>query len=239
MLRFNRKEEAPKKVSGFGEPEMFKSKYKIVAWFKNYWYFYKTPIIIVGCVAILAVWFIVDLATKVEDDVRLYVISDTPLVEEQYAPLTEALAPYMADFNGDGRVVSACSYLNLAEDPGDEMQVFAYQQVLTIFYDEAISLMLVDDFTFGYLMQSEGLAELSYYGVTGGVDGYRIPVNHTSLLADSTISQMGEFYLVFRICPEADEKKEDVQARYQAMALYAQTLADEYQAWLADHPNGE
>ena len=88
MLRFNRKEEAPKKVSGFGEPEMFKSKYKIVAWFKNYWYFYETPIIIVGCVAILAVWFIVDLATKVEDDVRLYVISDAPLVEEQYAPLT-------------------------------------------------------------------------------------------------------------------------------------------------------
>ncbi|MEA4823173.1 MAG: hypothetical protein VB111_03560 [Clostridiaceae bacterium] len=236
MSLFNRKDGSPKRVSGFGEPEKFQSKYKIVAWFKNYWYYYKTPTIITACVLILAVWFIVDITSKTEDDVRLYVISDAALLEEQYTPLSAALEPYMADFNGDGQVLTGVSCLNLAENPSDEIQVYAYQQVLTIFYDQTISLMIIDDFAFEYLTQSDALAPLSEYGVSGGIDEYRIPVNNTSLFADNTISRMGEYYLVFRVCPQADADKPAVQARYQAMALFAQAMADEYQAYLVANP---
>ena len=231
MSLFKRKEEEPKKVSGFGEPETYKSRFKIVAWFKNYWYYYKTPVIITTCVLIFVVWFIVDQVTKVEQDVSLYIISDQPLASSQYEVLTEAIAPYAGDFNGDRHVEFGVRYLNLAKNPTDEVQMAAYQQIMTVYFEKAVSAMLVDEFGYAYLTASGGLAKLSDYGVTGGMDDYRIPVAGTSIekLVPS-LSYVGDFYLVFRVCPEDDAEKPQVKACYEGMAKFMQAIADEYQA---------
>jgi hypothetical protein len=228
---FKRRQDEPKKVSGFGEPETYKSKYKIVAWFKNYWYYYKIPVIITGCALILVVWFIVDMATKVDQDVSLYIMSDKPLVSEQYEGLTEAIRPYAADFNGDRRVEVGVRYLNLAQKPTDEVQMAAHQQVMTVFFEKEVSVMLVDEFCYEYMMASGGLAKLEEYGVTGGIDEYRIPIAGTVIEELSpTLPRMGDFYLVFRICPEADAEKPQVKANYEAMAGFMQAMADASQA---------
>ncbi len=231
MLR-SRKNNEPKKVSGFGEPETFKSKYKIVAWIKNYWYYYKIPIIIGGCVLILAVWLIVDIATKEEYDLRLHCVADLPLMEEHYDAMAEAITPYVTDVDGDKKVLINATYLNLAKDPQDEMQVYAFQQIITVFYDETISLMLVDDFAYEYMQQSDGFAKLADYGVTGGLDEYRIPANHTFVMKDNTAANHGDFYLVLRVCPQDMENKKGVAERYEIAVNILRDAAADYQAYL-------
>ncbi len=234
MSRFSHKEE-PKKVSGFGEPETYKSKVGAVAWYKNYWYYYKVPIIITVCLVTLVVWFAVDMLTKVEQDTRLYVICDAGLIDTQYSPIEEIVTPYAGDFNGDGEVSVGVSYINLSKNPQTEIQTTAYQQILTIFYDEAVSVMLVDDYAYNYLQQAEGIAKLSEYGVTGGMDEYRVPIDGTSLGdACPMLTPMGTFYLVFRVCPESDAEEPQVVANYEAMAQFVQAIADEYQASLSE-----
>ena len=228
MAWFGKKQEEPKKVSGFGEPETYKSKFKIVAWFKNYWYYYKIPVIITACVLIMAVWFIVDQVTRVDDDFRLCIVTDAELISEQYDPLLEAFEPYVDDFNGDRRVSTGVQYLNLAKNPADEVQMTAYEQIVTIFFDRAVSILLVDDYTFEYLRNSDGVAPLADYGVTGGIDEYRIPIAGTSFSELSPILEKLEpMYLVFRVCPEADAAKKDVAANYAAMTQFMQAMADE------------
>ncbi len=231
MAWFGKKQEEPKKVSGFGEPETYKSKFKIVAWFKNYWYYYKIPVIITACVLIMAVWFIVDQVTRVDDDFRLCIVTDAALVTDQYEPLLEAVKPYVSDFNGDRKVALGTQYINLAKNPADEIQMTAYEQIVTIFYDQAVSIMLLDDFTFEYLYKSGGLDTLAEHGVTGGMDEYRIPIAGTSFTSYSpTLDKMENLYLVFRVCPEADAGKARVADNYAAMAQLMQKIADEYQA---------
>jgi len=229
LLRKN-KEQTPQKVSGFGEPEKFQSKYKIVSWFKNYWYYYKTPLIFILAALILVVWFSVDLITKEEPDARFYIVSDTLLVSDQYTVIPEKIEPYLSDINDDGQAKAAVTYLNLPKEPQDETGTYAYQQIITVFYDDTISLMLVDDYAYQYLAQSEGIAALSEYGVTGGMDEYRIPVRGTSFAEDTSLDLLNtEFYLVFRVCPEDYAADEDTQKLYAEMAVYAQKIADEYQ----------
>jgi len=226
----NKKEQASEKVSGFGAPETFKSKYKIVAWFKNYWYYYKTPMIFILAALVLVVWFSVDMLTKEEADSRFYVVSDSLLVSEQYNVIPDKLEPYLSDINGDGKVIPSVTYLNLPKEPQDETGTYAYQQIITVFYDDTISLMLVDDYAYQYLAQSEGIAALSEYGVTGGMDEYRIPVRGTSFAEGTSLDLLDkDFYLVFRICPENFGEKDSVQKLYSDMAVYAQKIADEYQ----------
>ena len=228
------KNKKPEKVSGFGVPETYKSKYKIVAWFKNYWYYYRVPVIFVAAILILVVWMTVDLATKKNPDARFYIVSDAQLISEQYETIPDRVSPYLTDINGDGDVSATVYYLNLAKEPEDEVQTAAYQQIITIFYDELISVILVDDYAYNYLYQSEGLEPLSTFGITGGVDEYRIPVRGTSLTEGTTLDLMGrDFYLVFRIIPDMYAENEQVSTLYSEMAAYVQQISDEAAAYSA------
>ena len=230
LLRKN-KEQAPEKISGFGKPAKYTSKYKIVAWFKNYWYYYKAPLIFILAALALVVWFSVDLLTKENPDSRFYIVSDTLLVSDQYTVIPEKLEPYLSDINADGKVIPTVTYLNLPKDPQDETGTYAYQQIITVFYDDGISLMLVDDYAYQYIAQSGGFAALSEYGVTGGMDEYRIPVRGTSFAEGTSLDLLNkDFYLVFRVCPENFEDNDSVQKLYSDMAVYAQKIADEYQS---------
>lgn len=229
-----RKNKEPEKVSGFGVPETYKSKYKIVAWFKNYWYYYRVPFIFAALILILVVWFTIDMATKKNPDARFYIISDTQIISEQYEKIPDKITPYITDLNEDGNVSASVYYLNLAEEPQDEVQMAAYQQIVTIFYDEMISVLLVDDYAYNYLMQSDGLEPLSTFGITGGIDDYRIPVRGTSLTEGTTLDLMDEdFYLVFRVVSDMFEENEKVSQLYSEMAAYAQMISDESAAYSA------
>ncbi len=75
------------------------------------------------------------------------------------------------------------------------------------------------------------MAKLADYGVTGGIDEYRVPVAGTRVdEAAPKLHYAGDLYLVFRICPEDDASNAAVQACYAGMAKLVQDIADEYQA---------
>lgn len=223
-----RKADETKKVSGFGEPVKYESKYKIVAWFKNYWYFYKAPILIVACVLVFGVWIIHDVTAKVETDFRLYTVTNFMLTDDWVAPITDVLEEYATDIDGDGELNVYQTYLNLASEPADELQIAAYQQIFVVFADETITLMLMDEPVYHYLKASEALAPLSEFGLEGvGVDDYRIRATGSFLLEDTIFANTGEYYLAFRIRLPETAGDPLVEARYEtAVRLAADVAAD-------------
>jgi len=227
MSLFRRTEE-PKKVSGFGEPVKYESKFKIVAWFKNYWYFYRVPIAISAVVLFFGIWIVHDVVNKTETDFRLYTVTNFLLTDEMLEPVTDVVEEYATDIDGDGKLNVYQTYLNLVEEPADEMQLAAYQQILVVFADETISLMMVDEPVYHYLKASEALAPLSEFGLEGvGADDYRIRATDSFLLENTAFRNVGEYYLVFRIRLPETEGDPMVEARYEtAVKLAAAVAAD-------------
>jgi len=225
MSLFRRTEE-PKKVSGFGEPVKYESKNKIIAWFKNYWYFYKVPVMVAACFLFFAGWIIHDVVSKEETDFRLYTVTNFLLTDEWLAPIDPILEEYATDIDGNGKLNVYQTYLNLAEEPADEMQIAAYQQILLVFTDETISLMMVDESTYQYLKASEVLAPLSEFGLEGvGADDYRIRATDSFLLEDTPFRNVGEYYLVFRIRLPDSAGDPMVEARYETAVRLASDVA--------------
>ncbi len=229
MLLLGRGNTEKPPVSPRGEMEIYRSKYKIVSWLKNYGYYYKIPIFLTLCCVILAASFIVTMALRVENDLLLYVCTDVPLQEMQYEGLPAVLEPYAEDFNSDRRVAVDVRYINLAKNPQNGEQIGAYTKIQAVYTEPAAPVLLVDPYVYRYLMRAGALAPLSEYGVTGGMDEYRIPIHNLSCeAAGERLKYAKNLCLVFRVCPERDADRPQTQAAYGAMSRFMQDMADEY-----------
>ena len=230
MLLFGRGNTDKPPVSPRGEMEIYRSRYKPIAWLKNYGYYYRKPALFALCGVILVVSFILTMALRVENDLLLYVCTDVPLQEMQYEGLPAALAPYAGDFNGDRRVAVDVRYINLAETPQSADQIGAYTKIQAVYTELAAPVLLVDPYVYRYLMRAGAIAPLSDYGVTGGMDEYRIPIHGLSFeAAGERLKYAKNLCLVFRVCPDRDAGRPQSQAAYGAMVRFMQDMADEYQ----------
>ena len=220
----SRKTNEPEKVSGFGEPLKYESRFKPLAWFKNYWYYYKAPVIITLLFVVIAVWFTVDVLTAKEVDMRLYTITEKELGIQACEPMQTAMQDYAADADGDGEIILKTSYLRLAAEPASEQETMAYQQIMTVMVDDNVTLILLDDFVFNYLKNSDALEPLSTYGLEG-VDEYRIRANDSFLLEPTDFNEVDDLYLVFRVRTYGSMDDPVVQARYDASVKLAAAVA--------------
>ena len=237
MSLFRRTEE-PKKVSGFGEPVKYESKNKIIAWFKNYWYYYKIPIYITAVLLFFGIWIIHDVTSKNETDFHLYTVTNFMLTDEWVAPITDIVEEYATDIDGDGKTNVYQTYLNLASEPADELQIAAYQKIMVVFADETITLMLVDEPVYKYLKASEALAPLSEFGLDGmGVDDYRIRATDSFLIEDTIFANSGEYYLAFRIRLPDTAGDPMVEARYETAVKIASDVAADTEQVLPEENN--
>ncbi|MBE6930954.1 MAG: hypothetical protein E7463_11790 [Ruminococcaceae bacterium] len=220
----SRKSNEPQKNSGFGEPLKYESKLKPIAWFKNYWYYYKAPVIVISVFVIIAGWLIHDVLTAKEIDMRLYTITETELSTQACEPMQAVMQEYATDADGDGEVVLKTSYMRLAAEPADEMEAAAYQQIMTVMVDDNVTLLLIDEFVYNYLKNSDALDPLSVYGLEG-MDEYRIRATDSFLVEDTKFADLLELYLVFRVRQVDTVDDPVVQARYDSSVKLAAAVA--------------
>ncbi len=89
------------------KPKTFKEKRQ------NFWYHYKWHTIAVIFIAVVLAVCITQCAKKTKPDLRIMVSLSKPLTSEMTDQLSELLAPYAEDLNGDGQVyveIIDCSY---------------------------------------------------------------------------------------------------------------------------------
>ena len=206
------------------QPVVSQSKNRLVAWFQNYWYYYKTPVLIIGIFAVLAVIFIVDMVTKEVADMRFILLNNTPVLEEEFMTVADRAGEYVYDIDGDGKTLISPQTMQLVEDPQDDYDMMVYQQVMATMVDDDVQFYIVDDYTYNYLLNSETLALLSDFGITGGDNEYRILLNDTSLLKDTAFAERGEFYMVFKVWSEDKRDNEDMTVRYEMAVSMAKKL---------------
>lgn len=208
-----------------GKPDYTKSKNPIVKWLANYWYFYKTPILIGGFVLILAIWFVVDMVTNVRPDMRVVIIADTLVLDEEQETIKQNVEKFAFDTNNDGKTVVTANYLNLSTDPQDEYQLAAYEQVVTLMIDEDITFYILDSSSYSYMKNSDVVEELSKFGIEYEAHKYRIPINDTFLFnGTGSLKDRAEFYFVMKGCPADKADKEDMQNRIACATELANAL---------------
>lgn len=220
------KEQLP--VNEYGRVDYTKSKNPIVRWVANYWYYYRAPVLIIGFLLILAIWFVVDIVTKVDSDMRVIMVSDTLMLEEESDAIQAAAGKFATDVNGDGQVHVTSTYLNLAEEPEDEYQLAAYDQVITFMIDDNIAFYIVDHYSYTYLQLQEMIPKLSEFGIEYDGHEYRIPINDTFLMADTKeLSERGDLYFVMKAAPvKSMEEEENVKRYADAVELANALISD-------------
>ncbi len=211
-----------------GKPDYTKSSNPLVKWFANYWYYYKVPVLVIGFILMLTIWFIVDVVTNVQSDMRVIMISDTVITTDESEAIKAKAEVYASDADGDGRVHVTSTYLNLAEEPQDEYQLAAYDQVVTFMIDDDVTFYIVDDYGYRYMKANEAVAELSKFGVEYDGNKYRIPINDTFLFEglDSLIER-GDFYFVMKDCSDDNIEKEGIANRYEYATALGKALVDD------------
>ncbi len=71
----------------------------------NFWFYHKTHVIAGVLFALIAAWFVYDMAMKVNPDYQVSIITQSSYPVETLDKLGEQLANYGKDLNGDGQVI--------------------------------------------------------------------------------------------------------------------------------------
>ena len=86
---------------------------------KNWWYYHKFHLLIGIIAAALVGNFIYSIATKVEPDYTIALLTSYSMPQNGVTQLEECIAPYADDRNGDGKVVVQVSNYVFSQDTSD------------------------------------------------------------------------------------------------------------------------
>ena len=89
---------------------------------KNWWYYHKFHLLIGIIAAALVGNFIYSIATKVEPDYTIALLTSYSMPQNGITQLEECIAPYADDRNGDGKVVVQVSNYVFSQDTSDYTQ---------------------------------------------------------------------------------------------------------------------
>jgi len=196
---------------------------KLIAWFQRYWYYYKAPVLIGVFVLALIVIFAVDMATKEEPDLRFTIITKDGVSETNTLELAANITDYIYDVNGDGEDMISPQSMTLKDDPQDDYDLAVYYQIMTTLVDESYVAYIVDDGVYEYLLESDALEKLSYYGLESEEE-YRLKLNDTWVMKDTAMNKNGPYYLVFKACNIDFLDDTLVQAKYEMYVDLAEDI---------------
>ncbi len=169
----------------------------------NFWYYHKRHVIIGTFLAILAGFFIYDMASRVEPDYTVaMVVGDGYISEQDTLELEEQLARYGEDRNGDGQTVVSVVVYNLmlgetTKDLDPEMQVANIYKLAGDLASNESAIFITDTLGFQYCQQDEGGEVFGYLDGTAAegeedVEKLKAPMRELPLLDELTYPQMLE-----------------------------------------------
>ncbi len=200
------------------KPSSYKDPYKIsdnkiIAWFQRYWYYYKAPVIICAVVLLLVGIFIFDMATKKDADMNFTIITNEAVSEDQMYELATYVTDYVTDANYDGYVRMSPQSIVLVDEPKDDSEMASYYQIMMMFSDKNHTAFIVDDYVYDYMMDSGALEKLSTFGIESEEE-YRIKLNGTEFMEETSLNDGGPYYLVFKVRNEDSKDDTIIDNKY-------------------------
>ncbi len=196
---------------------------KVVAWFQRYWYYYKAPVIICAVVLLLVGIFIFDMVTKKEADMYFTIITHDAVSEEQMYELATHITDYVSDANMDGYVRMSPQSIVLVEEPKDDSEMASYYQIMMMFSDKNHTAFIVDDYVYDYMMDSDALEKLSTFGIESEEE-YRIKLNGTEFMEETSLNDGGPYYLVFKVRNEDSKDEFIIDNKYDMFIKLAKDI---------------
>ena len=98
----------------------------------NFWFYHKTHVIVGILIVLIVSWFIYDLASKVDPDYQIGIITNSSYPSETLDKLGEQLALHAEDLNGDGQVVVQVNGYPMAIGSDSTSEVDANTQMASV-----------------------------------------------------------------------------------------------------------
>ena len=127
-------------------PKTFKQKWK------NYWYHYKGVTWLSIFIAVLAVWFIHDMFFSPKPDLSIGIATYTG-VSYFTDDISEDLAAYANDYNGDGKVMISASESYFSMEDAEMVSAY-YQKFIAEVSGGSELVFILDDYTYDILLDN-------------------------------------------------------------------------------------
>lgn len=216
---------------------------KISNWFKNYWYYYKWGVIIVGSIIAILAICLVQCATKEKYDVKIMYTGPHFFAVNEKDSLANAFEQIMDDYNGDGKTVADIMDLSaftdeqireaVGENPKEELLIkyapYTVDRVRQTF-TSAISgdgyVCLIDKYWFDTLRNNNALVKLSDvlgYTPENAIDEYSVYLRDLKIYGffTDTFGKLPDDTIVcFRVMPTTSS----IIGRKEAKKMYGYAM---------------
>lgn len=182
-------------------------KISVANWFRNYWYYYRIPVII-ALIAVIVVVGIIYIFRYQEADMRVYVVTDELISNEDYSLLYDRFTDYTDDVDGDNNKTMTLTVL-CTEGDGSSSAKQVHDKLQNIAESNDTLFFLVDDAGLEAVQSVCELRELAYF--TEGVDEvkivsddpYKLRINGSNLLAGTAMDTGRDWYIVMKYIDDA------------------------------------
>lgn len=139
---------------------------------KNWWFYHKVHVLVGIVAAVVVGSFIYSMATKVEPDYTIGLLTSYSMPETGLTQLEECITPYADDRNGDGQVVVTVTNYVYSNDPDADygQQQASQVRLIADASSNLIMIYLSDKDAFNALMSTESMGSFFQYN-----DGTTMP----------------------------------------------------------------
>ena len=188
-----------------------------MSWFRNYWYYYKLPILIGLFFVLILASILISVFTKEKTDFTVAFVSQVGMTEEERTAMRQNFAEYLPDIDGNGKNTVGVTPIQIGVALSDEFSVAAYDSLTSMLLFDEVVFLVVDDYSARYLQDIQALEPLANLGITGGENEYRVKITGTPLLKDTTLGEYIDFYVVVKRFSESEQDNARYLARRDAI----------------------
>lgn len=193
---------------------------------ENFWYYYKTPVIIGVILIAIASYLISELTSSVSSDLKISLVSQNPLSEGSIN-FNEGMPGLIKDINNDSEANITIQRTFLGEDiTSDESQAY-YQTVMGQLSDKGATLFIFDKINLDRMIKKDAfcpldeLIDISAYGdrvIYRNEVPVALSLDGSKVLSDMQFTDDDLYALVLFRRPE-DANDSECIAEYENAAL--------------------
>lgn len=128
----------------------------------NFWYYYKTRVIVIAFGVFVFIFLLSSLFTKDKVDLRIFYVTGDPVVfTEKITNLTKAIKEYTPDLNGDGKTVVSIENIYVGENHDNQSVINNKKRLMTILRTGDSMFLIADKIGMEYLIEAGSLADIS------------------------------------------------------------------------------